>query len=168
MPVGEWVVIDSNVLFTVNGRSEQASLDCEEACLDLLEDVKNKRSLALDDGKEILEEYSHQCNFSGQPGVGDEFYRWAFDTQYTSCRLAHLTPHDQRVYEEFPDAPELSKFDRSDRKWIAVALGCDPVATIYNAVDSDYALSADALRSSGVRVRELCPDCLKSGLARQS
>lgn len=54
-------------------------------------------------------------------------------------------PDGDGSYLEFPDTPDLAKFDRSGRKWVATALGCTPTATIYNAVDSDYAQHAQAL-----------------------
>lgn len=72
-----------------------------------------------------------------------------------------LTPDTDRGYREFPDSPELRKFDWSDRKFVATALGCDPAGEIVNAVDSDYSQFTDALRAVGVPVREICPDCLK-------
>jgi len=157
-----WAVVDSNVLIAANGKSEQANDACVEKCIDVLLEVRTATSLALDDGDEILAEYARYCSHSGQPGVGDEFFRWAFDNQYTSCHRIHLTIDEDRVYQEFPDTPDLERFDRSDRKFVATALGCVPTATIYNAVDSDWSQSAPALAAAGVPVIELCPDCLKS------
>jgi hypothetical protein len=155
-------VVDTNVLIVANCRSNnQASLSCEEACIDTLVQVHNSRRLALDAAGDILSEYSRGCNFKGQPGAGDEFFRWAFDSRYSSCFLVELTPHGDRVYEEFPDLPELSTFDRDDRMFVATALGCDPTAVIFNAVDSDYTHSAAGLTAIGVAVSELCPDCLR-------
>ncbi len=162
MPNRRWAVVDSNVLIAANGKSEQANDTCLEKCIAVLLGVRTTTSLALDDGNEILDEYSRYCSHSGQPGVGDEFFRWAFDNQYTSCRRVPLTPDENRVYREFPDTPDLKKFDRSDRKFVATALGCTPTATIYNAVDSDYAQFKPALAAAAVSVAELCPDCLKS------
>lgn len=71
-----------------------------------------------------------------------------------------LTPHDDRVYEEFPDGEALKDFDRSDRKFVATALSCDPVGEIFNALDSDWRNDAKALANAGALVRELCPDCI--------
>lgn len=91
------------------------------------------KALALDADRAILDEYRNYCNYRGQPGVGDEFYRWAFDSQHASCHLVELTPDADRGYREFPDSPELRKFDWSDRKFVATALGCDPAGEIVNA-----------------------------------
>ena len=161
MPERVLAIVDTNVLITANGRGHMVPATCSESCIDSLLDIRDRNSLVLDEHGKILEEYASHCNHSGQPGVGDEFFRWAFQSQYTSCRRVVLTPDDDRGYREFPDAPELSKFDRSDRKFVATALSCDLAAEILNAVDSDYAQFADALKDAGVTVIELCPDCLK-------
>lgn len=160
-PDRQWAVIETNILIAANGKSDQANDACMDKCIETLLEVRATACLALDDAGEILDEYSVYCSYSGQPGVGDEFFIWAHNNQYATCRRVRLTPHDDRVYQEFPDAPGLAKFDRSDRKWIATALGCDPTATIYNAVDSDYAEATQALADAAIPVTELCPDCLK-------
>ena len=163
MPNRRWAVIDSNVLIVANGKSEQANDACVEKCIDiLLERLALQPLLALDDGGEILDEYSHYCRLQ-RPARRRRRVLPAgrFDNQYTSCHRVPLTPHEDRVYQEFPDTPDLEKFDRSDRKFVATALGCTPTATIYNAVDSDYAQFAVALAAAAVPVTELCPDCLK-------
>jgi len=156
-------VIDSNVLIAANGKSDQANDACVDRCVDVLMEVSQESSLALDDGNEILNEYSRCCNYSGQPGVGDRFFLWAQRNQHTTCLRVPLTPHEDRGYQEFPDTQDLAKFDPSDRKFVATALGCTPTATIYNAVDSDWSHSAPALAAVGIPVTELCPDCLKPG-----
>ncbi len=162
MPNRRWAVIDSNVLKVADGDSPQANEACVEKCIDVLLEVRHAASLALDDGGEILAEYAHERDFSGQPGSGDEFFIWAFNNQYTNCCRVPLTSHEERIYHEFPDTPDLEGFDRSDRKFVATALGCTPTATIHNAVDSDYAQFKAALAAAAVAVTELCPDCLKS------
>lgn len=162
MPSDRPAVVDSNVLIAANGKTDQANDACVDRCVDILVEVSRESSLALDDDNEILNEYSRYCNYSGQPGVGDRFFLWAHRNQHTTCLRVPLTPHEHRGYEEFPDTPDLAKFDPSDRKFVATALGCTPVATIY-AVDSDWSHSASALAAVGVTVKELCRDCLKPG-----
>jgi hypothetical protein len=125
-------------------------------------EVVRDSSLALDDAGEIMAEYSRHSSYSGQPGAGDRFFRWAFQNQYQACRMVQLTAHEHRGYEEFPDIPELKRFDPSDRKFVATALACTPPATIHNAVDSDWSQFAEQLASAGVKVTELCPNCLKA------
>ena len=58
----------------------------------------------------------------------------------------------------FPEAEDVATFDRSDRKFVAVALVHGGQPPIYNAVDSDWSEHAQALARHGVRVEELCLD----------
>ena len=156
-----WVV-DTNVLVVANGHAAQADDRCQDACVDLLLEVQQASSLAVDAGGEIFEEYGRYCNHSGAPGVGDQFFAWAFNSQHTSCQRVPIVPLADGSYAEFPSGPELDRFDMSDRKFVAVALSGSEVATIANAVDSDWSESGPALQSAGVHVRELCPQCLKT------
>ena len=155
-------IIDTNVLVVANGRSEQADDLCRAACEDFLLQVQEHSSLTVDEGGEIFEEYGRYCNHSGAPGLGDVFFAWAFNSQHTSCRRVPITPLGDGSYAEFPSMPELEGFDRSDRKFVAVALARSDGAAIANAVDSDWSENETALRSAGVLVQELCPHCLKS------
>lgn len=155
-----FTVVDTNVLIAASGRSDQASTACIEACIDELIGVRRERQLALDAAGEILEEHSRHCHYRGQPGVGDEFFRWAQDNRYTECHLVELTPNADRVYEEFPNVADLRSFDRADRKFVATALTCNPTADVVNALDSDWRDVASALAAAGLSVRELCPECI--------
>lgn len=161
MPDPQRAVVDTNVLITANGQGQQVPTSCTEACIDVLLEVQTAQRLAVDQDGEILAEYAVYCSYSGQPGVGDQFFLWAHQSQYTACHRVPLTPHEDRVYKEFPATSELAKFDRSDRKFVATALGCNPVAEILNATDSDYCHCASALEAAGVEVTELCVECLK-------
>ena len=77
-------VVDTNVLIVANGESHQADTDCRESCVSELVDIQSKGHLALDEGRQILAEYSKYCSGSGAPRLGDEFFRWVFQTQYSS------------------------------------------------------------------------------------
>jgi hypothetical protein len=162
MPTPEWAVVDSNILIAANGKSDQADDACVESCIDLLLDVRTRTRLALDADGEILAEYANKSSPTGRPGVGDEFLRWAIDNQYIHCHRTQLTRNEIREFHEFPDDDALSRFDRSDRKFVATALACTPPATIHNAVDSDWSQFAAPLASAGIKVTELCPNCLKT------
>ena len=93
-------------------------------------------------------------------GVGDAFLKWAKSNEYTAsiCTRVPITPHPERGYEEFPDAEDLASFDRSDRKFVAVALAHGEGPPIYNATDSDWHEHGEALTRHGVRVEFLCPE----------
>ena len=71
------VVIDTNVAIVANGRTEQAGIECEEACIAALERIHNARRVTadngeddrcrvvLDDGDDIMNEYLRHLNPSG-------------------------------------------------------------------------------------------------------
>jgi hypothetical protein len=62
---------------------------------------------------------------------------------------------------EFPVDRALKNFDRSDRKFVAVALAHPERPPILQAVDSKWWGFKDALNRNGVRVEFLCPDDLQ-------
>ena len=155
------VVIDTNVLVVANRQHEGASPDCEEACMNALDQARKGLVLLDEDGK-ILDEYANRCSHAGQPGVGDAFFKWLWDNQANPkhCQKVRITPDPNREFAEFPDDPDLSGFDRKDRKFVAVALasGLDP--EVLNATDKGWYYYSAALKRNGVRVRFLCPDAM--------
>jgi hypothetical protein len=155
------VVIDTNVLQVANGNAPQADPTCVLATIDRLESVRRHEIVCLDISELILQEYiAQRFSFAGQPGAGDAFFKWIFDNQANQqhCEQVLITPrHDDHTnFDEFPDDPALAGFDRSDRKFVAVALASSNNPTVLNAVDSDWRLFGDALAANGVTVEELC------------
>lgn len=151
--------VDTNVLVVANGRNDQATPECQLAAIESLLAIKGSESVVLDAGGEILDEYKRHCSYAGQPGVGDEFFRWVFDNQH-SLRAVELQPHVGRRFEEFPVDPDLEHFDWDDRVFVSVSRACDDDNQIVNAVDSDYMMARAALERAGIDVRELCPGLL--------
>jgi len=117
--------------------------------------------IALDDEMHILQEYSNNLSISGQPGPGDFFMQWVWDNQANPqhCEKVHITPKDEggEDYEEFPQDPELGGFDRSDRKFVAVARASAYAPRILNATDTDWWHYRAILARHGVVVEFLCP-----------
>lgn len=156
-------VVDTNVLLVANGANDKANAEPRAACrlsaINSLLEVRERRTLMLDRGGEILDEYSKKCNYSGQPGVGDQFFLWAHQNA-ASLTAVELTVHPDRRFTEFPDDPALEKFDRDDRVFVAVVAAGPRPNRILNAVDSDYSDHQQALQQAGITVEELCPDLL--------
>ena len=156
------VVVDTNVPLTANEKAD-ASPECVLACVDaLVEIMTDKQSIAIDDGWRILNEYKRRLSSSGQPGVGDQFLKWGLTklANPSRCIQIPITPHsdDKDHFEEFPNDPDLASFDRSDRKFVAVAcahLGRPP---ILEALDSKWWGWKEALKRAGVTVMFLCQD----------
>src|SRR5260370_41748710 len=104
----------------------------------------------------IFKEYSNHCAFAGQPGVGDAFFKWVFDHRYNDdrCERVTITPINDthRRFEEIPDDEELRTFDRSDQKFVAVALSSKHSPEVLVAVDSDWWDHSVPLSRNGVRL----------------
>lgn len=158
--VGRAVVVDTNVPVVANGRTEQAGTSCVLACLSALQDARNGGKVVLDDGSRILNEYMVHLSHSGQPGPGDAFFRWIWQNQANpeicECVAIHPRHGTEGDFEEFPQDPELQSFDRSDRKFVAVALASTNRPTILNAVDSDWWTYHKALERHGLKIEFLC------------
>lgn len=150
-----YAAVDTNVLVVANGAAPQASAACRLAVVRELAAIQEEEAAVFDESGEMFLEYGKHCSRAGQPGVGDEFFRWAWENQHRLTIVA-LTAHDERRYEEFPDAVELAAFDWDDRVFVAVALAAPDDCEVVNAVDSDYQEGIDALAAAGVLVKEMC------------
>ncbi len=122
----------------------------------------------LDTGGRIFEEYRAYLSFSGQPGVGDEFFRWVHDYQWREeyCVRVALTPTaaDPDDFVEFPSStPGLEAFDRADRKFIAAAVANGHDTEVIQATDSEWWDCREAFAVAGVAVDFICEDYI-SGL----
>ena len=166
----EAYVVETNVAIVANNRVEQApqaNRRCILACINKLVECVNilkgtvRGKLVLDDGGEIEREYAAHLKRSGQPGVGDEFFFEINRHGYgPNCERVAITPCNGS-YAEFPSDAALARFDLSDRKFVAVALTSLHGPVVVNAVDSDWRDYQQELEATGVRIEQLCPDCLK-------
>jgi hypothetical protein len=88
--------------------------------------------------------------------------KWVWQNQGAAdrCEQVHITPmpSDPENFHEFPSDTRLASFDRSDRKFVAVAKASQKCPTILNATDSDWWDHRVALAENGVVVEFLCPD----------
>lgn len=153
------VVIDTNVAMVANGKAEQAGSQCQENCITALEQIFQDKAILLDAGYLIMEEYLSNLSLSGQPGAGDRFFKQLWQNpQY--CRSVAITPHPERGFVEFPDDAALAGFDRSDRKFVAVALASGASPPVWNASDTDWWQHRGALAKHGVAVHFICPELM--------
>lgn len=165
------VVIETNVIAVANEMANQADSDCIAACIDALHTAQKKRKVVIDSSQLLFQEYFKYANRSGQPRTGDAFIKWLSDNQANTKRVesVSITPHsnDPDNFNEFPSDPSLSAFDRSDRKFVAVALSSKRNPIILNAVDSDWWNFSNQLKNAGVSVRFLCPQMMKAKKTRK-
>ena len=148
-------VVDTNVAIVANSRDTHADVACQLACITKLGRIVGQDVVALDETGYILDEYRAYLSHSGQPGVGDAFFKYVFDHQYQDLRVRRIlvTPSDddRRGFEELPE----NSFDRSDRVFLAVALVGE--AIVLNATDSDWHEHAALMDELDVEVEQLCP-----------
>lgn len=156
------VIVDTNVPIVANQQSSQASPDCVIACVRRLRQVQERDILVLDDGWHILREYMANLRSSGQPGVGDAFLKWVLTHQANPrhCEQVTITVSDEGGFAEFPNDASLASFDRSDHKFVAVAMSHPERPPILNAVDRDWWHYKQALERHGIIVEHLCPDTM--------
>ncbi|MEB3163567.1 MAG: hypothetical protein VKK80_10100 [Prochlorothrix sp.] len=147
-------VIDTNVAISANGRSTHASWGCQLSCIEFLASYP-QISIVLDTLGLIMAEYAEHLNYSGEPGVGDIFFKYLHDYQYSGpIEQVQITPHRDanRGFQELPE----NALDPSDRKFLAAAVVS--MAQIVNATDSDWAEQATLVNTLGITLKQLCPD----------
>ena len=136
------IVVDTNVAVVANGKAKQASPQCVHACIAGLRHVRDECRLLVDDKYLVFDEYQAHLSRAGQPGPGDAFFKWLWFNQANTecCRMITVTAYvdDDCRFDEFPDDPSLSKFDRSDRKFVAIALASATEPKVLNACDTDW------------------------------
>jgi len=153
-------LIDNNVLVAANGKESHVGPACVLATIERLERLMAGEILVLDDAEHILSEYARYCDYSGQPGAGDYFYRWvreqaAYNPQH--CEQVTLELDEDRSFAAFPKTQALAKFDLSDRMFVAAALTHHANPPVVNAADKDWHEHHEALQQHGVRIEFLCP-----------
>jgi hypothetical protein len=161
--VSSTVIVDTNVPLVANRRSPMAGDACVAACSHVLLDItRGRKRIALDDKWRILSEYGHKLSRTGQPGVGDAFYKWVLTNQANRALCDRVEIHpladDAEDFEEFPrHQPGLEAFDRADRKFVAVSAAHPDRPPILQAVDLKWWSWNPALRAAGIEVEFLCP-----------
>lgn len=161
-------VVDTNVPITANKstRPDSISFDmigCVSNCVKAVKHVMENRALVIDYRGDIFDEYRRHLSFSGQPGIGDAFLKWVHDNQWKSSHVdrVKITKNDDS-YNEFPKHDGLASFDKSDRKFVAVANAHADKPPILQATDSKWWGWKKALKEAGIKVNFLCPDYVES------
>ncbi|AUA73372.1 MULTISPECIES: hypothetical protein [Pseudomonas] len=149
-------IIETNVAIAANGRNTHACLECQLACVEFLENlVRGRERVTIDSTGLILSEYARHLNHSGQPSVGDEFFKYLHDNLYLErkVQMVNITENNDNGtgFDELPP----NSMDPSDRKFLAVAIVSG--AHIYNALDSDWAEHHEEIEAMGISVEQLCP-----------
>ena len=78
MKRGSPVIIDTNVLLVANEQHPSVSFDCVMACIEALDRVRTHGLVVIDDGYEILLEYTRRTAPNTGNQVGDAFLKWLY------------------------------------------------------------------------------------------
>ncbi len=157
------MIIDTNVIVSVDDPNPVAREHCVIRCRELLDEAR-KSVVALDTNDEILLEYIRNVRRRDYPlGVGASFVRYVENFRFdeTLFERVELITDPDRGYKEFPAEKKLATFDRADRKFVAVSLASSADHAIYNATDDGWAKHDHALSEAGVNVVYLCPSLTK-------
>lgn len=164
----EKLVVDTNVPKIANRAINPETIPedlmpCVCRCVEAVKHVVQHGGLVIDSGDEICSEYRKQLSLKGQPGVGDGFMKWVHDHGWGSSKVERVViTKDGESYDEFPRHAGLTDFDRSDRKFIAVANAHPEKPPVLQATDSKWWGWRDALKEVGLRVHFLCPAYIKA------
>ena len=153
-------VVDTNVPRTASGHADHVSQECQIACIEFIQSlISDKRNvICIDDRSLITEEYGRRLSRSGQPGVGDQFFKHVHDHQGGPRVLRSKITETQEGERGFEELPE-NNLDPDDRKFVAVAHVAS--ARLVNAVDSGYRDNRDLLDQLDCSLKELCPNELR-------
>jgi hypothetical protein len=156
-------VVDTNVAMVANGKST-AGAKCMAVCAKKLKEIVESGHVVIDDSYLLLHEYQANLNSSGQPGVGDQFYRWLLRNQRNParCTCVRITPTPDGSYTEFPRHLGLKGFDPSDHKFIAVAAAHPQSPCVLQAFDTKWWPVRHAFKACGINVTFLCLDEIKA------
>jgi hypothetical protein len=159
-------VVDTNVATTANGVNHGAPSECVAASARALQEVMKSGHLFLDAGGLIVDEYRDNLNAGGQPGPGDAFLKWVLRHEWAGERITRvaITPgsHDAEDFAELPKPPAGITYDRSDRKFLAVAAAHPDSPPILQSFDSKWWGWKAALSSAGVTIHFLCPEAIEA------
>jgi len=125
--------------------------------IELLQRIQKKGTyVVLDEDFEIFNEYKNYLSFSGQPGVGDIFFKWLFDNCWGFPSSERIKLHKtENGYKEFPRGMENTNVDLDDMKFFAVSNAHPLKPDIYEATDSKWWNWRNAAMQCGIRIQFL-------------
>jgi hypothetical protein len=157
-------VVDTNVAIVANGASRAKSNDgvlekvpsvlCRIAAVEFLVELLRDHKILLDSGGEIQSEYRRYLSPVGQPGVGDRFYLEVLNSHPDRIERMDIPLAPNGEFVDLPIEVQASAFDRSDRKFAALAKKSDEI--VVNSTDSDWLEHFGLLTDKGIKVRFLC------------
>ncbi len=152
------VVVDTNVINVANNDHSEASPECVIECVNRLQRLMRNGSIVVDDAYRIVNEYQNKTSPKTGKGAGDVFLKWVLTHMASPNRvqLVTLTEISEDHFAEFPVPSLEAAFDRSDRKFAAVANAHPDKPPIWQAVDCKWLDWWPQLHAAKVKVEFLC------------
>lgn len=155
-------VVDTNVATTANAINPGAPQDCVAKSARALLEVMKAGHVFIDDAGLIVGEYRSNLNAKGQPGPGDVFLKWLLTHEWGNEKVTRVTTtpkeEDPEDFEELPAAPEGTLYDRSDRKFLAVAAAHEEHPPILQSFDSKWWGWQSSLSEHQIKIHFLCKE----------
>ncbi len=135
--------------FVISKTTTRAELDCFDACRNWLRTfINGADKLVVDLDKNIIKEY--RANIP-QGGLANQWLI-RLETQPRDLRLVEVKiTYDADSYAIVP--PKVAIQDKSDRKFVAVALAHQPTPPIVNSTDTDWSKDAPCSKPLEFRCR---------------
>lgn len=152
----KYLIIDTNVPLKAANIHPEDEIDrnCSQSCLSFIKSLMDSNDIVvLDKGREILKEYQRNIDLNSEDNVASQFLIWLLRNLMTDkVDQYEITKTGNNTYEEFPNSPDLNGFDRSDRKFVALANAHPANPSIYNGSDTDWWDYKDALAREGIHI----------------
>lgn len=147
-------VVDVNVPIVSKGKTPQATKQCVLNCIGFLEQLHQNHKIIIDSKGKILSEYTKHLESEQGHSISAEFYKWVISNQanFAKCETVDIHSDAQWVFKEFPKDNKLKRFDRDDRKYVAVAIAHNSHPEIAEAVDAKWKPYETTLRKYGVKI----------------
>lgn len=155
-------VVDTNVATTANGANSEAGASCIAASAKALQTIMSSGHVFVDQGGLIVREYRANLKAKGQPGPGDAYFKWLLTHEWGGHRVTRVSitqrDDDPDDFDEVPAAPVGIIYDRSDRKFLAVAAAHLEHPPILQSFDSKWWGWQKSLQEVGITIHFICPE----------
>ena len=151
------VVLDTNVLVFANMQSgDSPDPDCVRNSRERIVQSRNE-IVVIDSNGEIRREYMRQVDVRGHPTFAGEYIIDLLRNIGNPSRFEQgPITNTNGSYREFPTDPELESFDRSDRKFVCVALRSRNSPVIAVSSDRGWRNHHSALQANGIQIEFAC------------
>ncbi len=151
-------VVDTNVPLVAKGGSHMTP-NCELVCANFIElFLRGRQILVIDDSYELIGEYIQNISSKGTSNYANRFLKWLLVNQGNPHRVKQVSinVNINRFNEVANRTLADISFDRSDQKFVVVALANQCIAPIAQAADSKWIGWEEVLQELGLQVMFLC------------